>query len=176
MSTRACRACLIHPFAPHPRWIMAPVTAAWLSASRGYVSSRTSPVSRTADSGTIVRSVSVSARAMRSCFLSHSIRARRCLSRLALLAPTPRGSPCHSLALASEHWSCQGSDSVAKIGAAPNPYAPSTASSSAPWRRGPTGMGWDVRCRARLRVFFRSLTTGPPRLADGDGCAVSSMV
>lgn len=40
-------------------------------------------------------------------------------------------------------------------------------------------MRWDVRCgvvscRARLLVFSRSLTTGPPRpSADGDGCAVS---
>lgn len=74
------------------------------------------------------------------------VRARRCLSRLALLAPTPRGSPRHSLMLAFEYrverrredpGSTEGRCTLRILDRVQR-----SASSGAPWCRCvPTGVG-----------------------------------
>lgn len=128
---------------------MSPVTTAWPIA---YVYSRNIPASRTAG-GTSVPSISASARAMRSCFLSESDRSFRTRSSPPISShlgrPHSTGIPRHSLALKRL---VEGRTALRRSGHDRN----RTRRHSAP--RGVVGR--------RECDFFGSLTTGPLGLAD----------
>ena len=186
MDTRACRACLVHSFVPHPRWIMAPVTALlYLLLPPRMISDLPTPglaKSRPRYHRSI-RVTHVGARddaVMLFCaspMVHYYVRARRCLSPLVLPAPTPRGSPRYPLTLAFERRVVRRREDRDASNAHPRPRPAERVIRRPVAQMG--RRGWDRMCGAvscaRLLVFSRSLTTGPSRpSADGDGwCAVS---
>lgn len=168
MDTRACRACLVHSFVPHPRWIMAPVTALlYLLLPPRMISDMPTPglaKSRPRYHRSI-RVTHLSARddaVMLFCaspMVHYYVRARRCLSPLVLPAPTPRGSPRYPLTLAFERRVVRRREDRDASNAHPRPRPAERVIRRPVAQMG--RRGWDIGCAVRCRA--RDFSSSPDR-------------